>query len=277
MGREGKIANLRWRIVVVMVVALLVGCYNRIVPTPNAEHSTHMANMTLAQLRDAVEYRQRLRIDEDVVIEGRVVSSDAEDNLRYSLYVEDEGVAIEVMAEYYPLHALYPEGQRVELHLLGTMVVLKNGLMRVGHPITDFGDSDIEGFASRQQLDRVIVACGDVQPLEPLRCEVEDLEDRMCGRLVEIDSLTLVDSNSIDTLMGESLSMARWQGCALFTTPRGDSLAVYTDDASDFAHRYVVERAASLRGILQHRSSRVEFAPDTYQLVMRYESDCVEF
>ena len=108
--------------------------------------------------------------------------------------------------------------------------------------------------------------------LSPARLRIAELEKLMCGRLVEIDSLCLCASTSIDTLKGERLEDARWSGYSLFRDSRGDSIAVRTRSYARFAEQSIPRDTISLRGIVEWGS--YYGTNECYHIVMRYEDDC---
>ena len=82
----------------------------------------------------------------------------------------------------------------------------------------------------------------------------------------------MTDSSSIDTLLGESLERATWQGYSMFKDIRGDSIAIYTRNYARYAeHRIPLERV-NIVGVLQRDSYRE--GEECYFVKMRYEADC---
>ncbi|MBQ2783762.1 MAG: hypothetical protein IJE99_02030 [Alistipes sp.] len=257
-------------LVIIGVTLLLVGC-NREVdePTPNSVFPT--ATLSIKELHDYASPTEVSHIAEDLIIVGRVTSSDSASNFYRSMVVEDDSGAVEVMVGGYNLHTHFPEGLKVALRLSGCAISYKYGVLQVGKQAAAHDPYDIEYLATKQLVDRVIVRSTDVRPRRAQHLRIKELDGARCGRLVCIDSLSLVGSTSIDTLAGQTLKDAKWRGYATFVDPDNDTLVIYTREYASYATRNIPNTTLSLQGIVQYAKY-----PDTYhyQLKMRDERDC---
>lgn len=258
-------------IALLLLMFLLVGCYNT-ADKPLINPSLDSATTTIAELRRSIVGSHSVEISERVCIRGRVVSSDLEQNFYRSVVVEDATGAVEIMLGLQMSSALYPEGLEVSLMLQGCYAGYYRGVLQVGRRAEDYDYSEVDYIGTREGVDKVIIRGVDVTPISPARLRIAELEKLMCGRLVEIDSLSLCASTSIDTLKGESLEDARWSGYSLFRDSRGDSIAVRTRSYARFAEQSIPRDTISLRGIVEWGS--YYGANECYHIVMRYEDDC---
>ena len=211
-------------------------------------------------------------ITQDVVVVGRVTSADSEDNFYGSVVVEDESGALELMIGTSNLSARYPEGLRVALRLRGCYADYSRGVVQVGSRAPEYEYYRVANLASQQRVDEVVVRSLDVEPIAPLQTTIAGLQRSMCGRLVELRGLGLMDSSSIDTHAGEELNRAVWEGYSMFRDARGDSIALYTRDYARYAEKRIPTDSVSIVGILQWDSYRE--GDECYFLKMRYEADC---
>ena len=196
-------------ILLLLVTITLVGCSAASdkpsdMPTPSA------ANTTVATLRGYASSGVAHLVRDDMVLSGRVTSSDAEGNFYRSFVVQDATGGVEVLVDMYDLNAIYPEGTLLSLHLAGCAVAIDDGVLQVGSKAAEY----------------------DTRLLEP------------------IASLHLVAASSVDTLAGMTLSDARWGGTTLFCDERGDSIAVVTSPYARFAEERVPHGELSITGIL---------------------------
>ncbi|MBQ8366174.1 MAG: hypothetical protein IJX40_00375 [Alistipes sp.] len=256
------------RIVAIIGVLLLVGCYNS-ADKPRITPDMPVPTMTIARLHDVVG-SGGIVLDGDYIVEGRVVSSDVDENFYRTLIVEDGGAAVEVMAGMPRLMAEYPVGLKVALCLDGCYADYGYGVLQVGCRGT--GGYAVDYLASPEALDRVIVRSTDVAEVEPAVVTLANLNMDMCGRLVRVESLRLVAASSVDE-RDSTLSNARWAGYTLFKDERGDSIALYTRDYAAFADRVVPHDEVTITGIVQW--GEYDGGAECYQLKMRYAEDCV--
>ena len=262
------------RIVYIILCLVLVSCYN-VADKPHIYSDLPVATTTIANLKSRIVGTHPHEIEHDVVVVGRVISSDAEDNYYRSIVVDDGTAAVEVMMGISPLNADYPEGLMVALQLEGCYVAYQRGVAVVGTEAPAYESFDVGYLASREAIDRVVVRSDDVAVVQPRNVAIGELQHADCGRLVSIDGLHVVASSNVDTLAGESLYDAHWRGYALFKDGAGDSVAVYTRDYARYAERYIPLDEVSLTGIVEWAS--YNGGKECYQLKMRYESDCVAY
>ena len=258
----------------ILMCCVLVSCYN-VADKPCICPDLPVPTTTIAYLKSHIIGTHPHAIEDDVVVVGRVVSSDAEDNYYRSLVVDDGTAAVEVMMGISPLAANYPEGLMVALCLDGCYAAYQRGIAAVGTQAPKYESFDVGYLASREVIDRVVVRSDDVAVLPPRSVTISDLRREDCGRLVRIDDLHVVASSSIDTLAGETLYDARWMGYALFKDGAGDSVAVYTRNYARFAQQSIPLDGVSLTGILEWSS--YNGGEECYQLKMRYAKDCVAY
>lgn len=257
------------RVVAILYAMLIVGCYNG-AEEPVVNPVLPMPTTTIAHLHDIVG-RGGAMLGNDVVVEGRVVSSDEDDNFYRTLVVESNGAAIEVMVGLTKLAALYPEGLGVTLTLDDCYADYRYGVLQVGRK--GVGQYAVDYLSSREAADRVIARSTAIEVPTPEVTTIHNLQRGMCGRLVTIEALHLVAATSVDEAQGEVLGDAHWAGYTLFKDERGDSIALYTRDYARYATERVPEGSVTITGILQW--GKYDGGKECYQLKMRYARDCV--
>lgn len=235
-------------------------------PAPSA------ANITVAHLRDYASEGVAHIIRDDMVLRGRVTSSDVEGNFYRSIVVQDATGGVEVLVDMYDLSAIYPEGTLLSLHLMGCAVAIDDGVLQVGSQAPKYETRLLEPIASRQLIDRVVRRSNDVAVLEAQRMRIAEIDMSACGCKVRIDSLHLVAASSVDTLAGMTLDDAQWSGTTLFYDERGDSVAVVTGPYARFAGERVPLDELSVTGIL---SWATYAGRKCYHLRMSHAEDCV--
>lgn len=256
------------KLAAILIVILLVGCYNS-ADKPSIISELPTATTTIARLHDVVG-SGGVTLDKGIVVHGRVVSSDVDDNFYRTLVVESDGRAVEIMMGMNGLDALYPVGLEVALRLGGCYVDYGYGVLQVGRRGT--GGYAVDYLASREAMDRVVVRGTDVEAVSPRDVTIAELDKRMCGTLVRIAGLSLVAAESVDEDCGESLDDARWSGYTLFKDNHGDSIALYTRDYARFAQERVPCGEVAITGIMQW--GKYDGGKECFQLKMRYEEDC---
>ena len=262
------------RILLTILCIMLVGCYNA-ADEPCIMPELPMKTTNIRSLKGRIVGTHPALISDDVIVVGRVISSDRDENFYRSIVVDDGTGAVEVMMGITLLAADYPEGLEVALRLNGCYMTYQRGVAVVGTKASDYENYDVGYLASREAVDRVVVRGGSVEVLEARSVTILELQYEDCGRLVRVDELHLVASTSVDENEEEVLADARWRGYALFKNSEGDSVAVYTRDYARYSEGYIPLDEVSLTGIVEWAS--YNGGKECYQLKMRYESDCVDY
>jgi len=239
---------------------LLAGCHDDFDAPDMPGGGIPNANISIGELCGA--YRgETVGISQDLVIAGRVTSSDREGNFRYSFTVEDATGAVEIMARIPDLHNAYPEGCRVAVSLEGLALGERLSVKQIGMMPAEYGYYPTDYIPSRQELDLHVHRAWDGGGVRPAECAVGELHTGMCGRLVRIRGLHPADGGD-----------GTWQEYTLFSDGSGGRIAVFASGYASFFGHAVPEGDLSLTGILQY--GRVGDEGDMFIIKMRHEADC---
>lgn len=250
------------RPLIVLCGLLLISCKYFDEPAVDAP-IPQSPNMAIADLHEQVGSR-RVTISEPIIIGGYVTTSDKASNFYRTLCIEDASGGVEIMAGIYDLHNIYPEGSYLTISLAGCAVGEHYGILQVGTETAAYSNYPTDYFSSRILLDKH-VRCYDLrQNIAPKPVRIEELSPTLCGRLVNISSLTL-------TALSPSNESGAWSGYNIFADQQGNTIAVYTSAYASFADEIVPTQEVSLTGILQYGDVEGE---DMYIIKMRHEKDC---
>lgn len=192
-----------------------------------------------------------------IVVEGRVIANDRSGNFYRTIIIDDGTAALAIKLNFYDLHNLFRIGQRVVVDCEGLVVMREQGVTTLGSRVEAWNATRVEGFALRSEADKHIFRLADVEAVEPSVVSIGNLDDRLCGRLVRFDNLTLLP----DTLTGITWAASpeenpySSQSVRYFHTPLGDSLAVVTSLYADFAPNPIPTEPLSLTGVLMRGAS----------------------
>jgi hypothetical protein len=152
------------------------------------DNFSEQANSTIGQLRQLCE-KECYNITSDIVCVGRVTSSDRDGNFYRSITIEDESGGVEVKLGIYNIASQYPVGLMVALHLNSTAIMVENGVVQVGLPPQRF-DSSPREMEAQEVIDRHIIRSNSIEQVEPLLCDIDDLDLSLCGRFVRVENLS---------------------------------------------------------------------------------------
>lgn len=256
-------------VLISILTLIIAGCNNYDMPIIDGDITPRTT--PIASLRQQAGTTSGVVIDKDIVVQGRVTSSDRDGNFYRAIVIEDESGAMELSLNQYDLHVLYPEGTLLSLHLKGCATDYNFGILRAGSKTQPYDYYDVTYLSSREAIERVVERSLDVAPITPRIATINELGLEECGELIRIEGLKLQHTTSIDTLQGMTLDNATWQGYALFFDERGDSIAVYTADRARFAKTAIPTTPISITGILQH--CKYNGGKECLHIKMRYSTD----
>ncbi|MBQ8916220.1 MAG: hypothetical protein IJ028_03450 [Alistipes sp.] len=244
-----------------IITLLLAGCYNSSFDEATATPQTPAVNTTIADLYGLIK-ESPTPIRTNVVIAGRVTTSDQSGNFYRSLMIEEEGAAVELMAGIDALHNDYPIGSRLVVSLNGLTLGKRFGVLQIGREAAPGSNYPTDYLGSKAAIDKHVVRTNEplIKP-EPLLVTTEELSPQLCGRLVRIEPLHYAP---------EELTEATWSGYQPFADEAGNTLYTYVRNYADFAQNEPPQGKVSLVGILQYDAS----GEGRYLIKMRDEADC---
>lgn len=223
------------------LLLLLGGCYDR--HSSGGDRSTiPVTNTSLSKLRTLAS-GGCYEVHSDIICAGRITTTTKEGNFYRTLYLEDDGGAVEVLLGLYDADAIYPEGLYVALRLNGLAVMLDDGVVQVGLPPTSYEQRPRE-LESQQLIDQHLLRSNSVDLITPLQCAVGELSESMCGRLVALSRLRyapLVEGEAT-----QLVGMCRFED--------SDAGVVYSDvsEYANFATESIPNGEVTICGILSY-------------------------
>lgn len=243
-------------------VMLLAGCYDSRFGQPGAGTPPEPVTTTIRELR-AKYAGTPFQVTGDIVVSGRVNSSDLGGNFYRTLCIEEDGAGMEVMAGIDQLHNDFPEGCRVTLRLKGLMLGESRGVLQAGRKPAAGSGFVTDYIGSKPALDAALTRHGEQsEPMPPTLLAIPELTSERCGTLVRLEALRYTP---------EDLTPGTWSGYKRFTDAGGAEIYTYVRDYARFAGDEVPTGPCTLTGILQYDAA----GEGRYLLKMRDENDCL--
>ena len=247
---------------VVTAVAACGGCGRFDAPADDLP-AAECGNISIADL--VAMYRGgAIEITENLIITGRVTSSDRAGNFYRSLMVEQDGAAVELRVALTEMHNIWPVGSGVAVRLQGLAMGGSMGVRCIGLPAEGYSYNTVDYIPSRVEADRIISRLHGPEPFGVRSLCADMLDVSMCGCLVRVTELTRA---------GDGSESPQWGGANIFVDEvSGARIAVSVSDYADFANHQVPAGRVVVTGILQF--GRPDGADeDMFILKPRYEED----
>ena len=232
------------RYILLVVTLLVAGCdYDRFDPIEPRDEVEWVPNAELSDVRHSFAAATTIR--EDMVITGRVITSDEGGNFYRTLVIEDATGALELMIGMDYLYRTYPVGSLLAVRLQGLAIDEYNGVLRVGLQ-PDQWDYRTTSYMSHQAIvDKYIYrTCSIVAP-EPERLSAGALTKRLCGRLVAVEGLRVDDQAA-------TWADGRYTSYRKFRDECGDSIYVQTSPYAYFAEQELPRDEVTITGVLYY-------------------------
>lgn len=237
----------RVAIIILTAVILLTGCKES--SEPPVKLIAPAPTTTIGEIKKL--YKGKLiRVSEPMVVVGRVVSNDKENNFYNSIIIEQDGAAVEILAASDALYARYPEGYSLTLSLEGLAISSRNGVLQVGVESDPWEYYELTELSTYPMLNRHLFRGERVPFVEPPTLHLEELSPDMCGRYIRIKALRF-EPEEIDPEKEYTLS-----GYLPLKDTEGRTMYSYVSDYARFSDRVIEPMTTlSIEGCLLYYES----------------------
>ncbi len=251
-----------------------------VVPTATATANTTIADFKARYWQDVNNYIDTIK--DDVVIKGRVVSSDASGNIYKALYIADETGGLTISINGNSLYNTYRVGQEIVLPLKDLWVGKYNGQQQLGYPawyssgnVWEATFLPLATWQATAQLNGLPnVGAIDTIPLNlsELGTDSQSLL-KWQGRLVRISNVKFVDANGTTTFANADATTNR-----SIQDENGNTLVTRNSNYASFRAAMLPLGTGDVVGVLSYyNTSRTSIAGGTWQLYLRDTDDCIGF
>ena len=264
---------------------VMVGCADNFDRPPIVEPTAANAdkvNTTIYDLKfkywdDARNYIDTIgqtEACEDIILKGRVVSSDETGNIYNSLVIQDETAALALSINQSSLYTTYRLGQEVVINATGMYIGKYNGLQQLGYPewyaqgnaweatfmaLEFFQEhAEMNGFPKVNEVDTLVVSLGSL-PSDPAGlCQWQ-------SQLVRLDDVMFTEADGKAVFAEDDASANR-----TLQDLNGNTIIVRNSNYADFRSQKLPIGTGSVVGILSYYGT-------AWQLLLRSAEDCIGF
>lgn len=249
-----------------LMILLLTACVKDKNFDPPASNcvSDLVSNASFTQVK-ALYQDKTLQIQDDLMIEGYVVSSDEASNFFNVLHIQNkpseptEGFQIEI--DVRDSHLFYPVGSKVFIKLKGLFLGESKGVYKLGGVFTSFGNLSIGRLPAAIVDAHLFVSCEEINSIQPTITSVEKLNELPTNTLVQITSLEVSESE-----LGEVFAIKGEETERLLVDCDDYELKLVTSGFSDFQSELLPDGKGRVTGVLQQER-------DDYFLAIRSIDD----
>jgi hypothetical protein len=226
--------------------------------------SVGLANTTITEVK-ALYRGETIRIDQDLVLSGVVVSSDKAGNFFGSLHFQDlpesPSTGIQLELDVRDTHLTFPPGATIVLKLKGLYLGKSSGIFKLGAVFNSFGNHYVGRLPAAVAGVHLYSGCASRENPQPVDVAIGELEEQMHNTLVRFIGVEF---------SGDDLDLPyapeKEDGYRLLTTCEGNTITLLNSGYSDFHSSIVPGGHGSITGVLHGDR-------DGYRLIIRDTSD----
>ncbi len=253
-------------ILVIICTLLLLSCVddsNFSVPKTSCSENLGV-NTTIAEVKK-LYVDEVLQIQEDLIIEGYIISSDRTGNFFSTLHIQEtkeqptEGIQLEV--DLRDSHLLYPVGSKVYIKLKGLYIGKSKAVFKIGGVFSTFGNLIIGRLPALKVPEHIFISCNEASTIEPNMITIEALDDSMLNTLVQLQDLEFVEEElELPFAVFKEATERTLVDCL------GNKITLLNSGFSDFQDQILPNGNGSVTGVLSKKNN-------DYQLMIRDLND----
>ena len=185
---------------ILLVAAIFSGCVNSSeFETLAVECDTELvANRTFAEIKELYN-DETIQIQQDLIIEGYVTSSDFEGNFFSILHFQDKPVnptdGFRIEFDLIDSHLFFPEGSKIFIKLKGLYLGKSSDVFKLGGTLSVFGNIFVGRLPAVAVRKHIFISCDTASELVPTLVAIDDFEKTLTNTLVQLQGLQFVSDD----------------------------------------------------------------------------------
>ncbi|MGO4919386.1 DUF5689 domain-containing protein [Maribacter spongiicola] len=208
---------------------------------------------------------ETIQIQEDLVINGYVISSDKEGNFFNIIHFQDEpsnptdGMQIEL--ELRDAHLFFNVGQQVIIKLKGLYLGESKGVYKIGGVFTSFGNRSVGRLPKNVVFDHVLISCKENVGIVPTSVKVSEINESMLNTLVVVTDVEIKQEE-----LGETFAIKEEETLRTLIDCDDNELVIVNSGYADFQAEILPDKMGTATGILTMDNNK-------FQLIIRSVDD----
>ena len=205
------------------------------------------ANTTIQKVCDQYQ-GSTIKILEDLVLEGYVISSDESGNFFNTIHIQDmannptKGITIEV--DLRDSYLRFSPGDKVYIHLKGLYIGRTKGVFKLGSSYTSFGNLIVGRIPTHAIGKHIEKSCDKESAVVPFVTTVDDLEFQNANTLITIENIEFSEEE-----LGESYAVAEEMTKQILIDCNDQQLLLLNSGYADFSQEELPKGMGAITGI----------------------------
>ncbi len=222
------------------------------------EFDVPKTNATIEEIKAMRKDKEFVKITEDKIIEGVVISSDEQGNFYKTLVIQEtkEGAnlrGIEIAVNAKDLYKKYPVGQKVVVKCKDLIVADNYGVAKLGGSTYKKDDKDRLGGIEEGVLATTIIKNGNPIEVTPKVVKINELTNDLLSCLIKFEEVQFTDADK-DKNYGEDKGYAT----RTITDANGMTVVMSTSSFAKFAKEKLPQGSGSIVSVLNTFSKKFQ-------------------
>jgi len=223
-----------------------------------------VANATYAEIK-SLYAEETIQIQQDLIIEGYVISSDKAGNFFSVLHFQDSSsnplAGFQIEIDVRDSHLFYPVGSKIYIKLKGLYLGKSKGVFKIGGVFTSFGNVSVGRLPAAVVDNHIFVSCDEKSMIEPLKISIDDLQESFTNTLVQFGSVEILEEE-----LGELFAIEREETERTLVDCNDNEFTLLNSGFSDFQYEMLPSGNGTITGVLLREN-------DAYSLAIRDLND----
>ena len=223
-----------------------------------------IANVTFNEIKNLFE-GEVIQIQENLVIEGYVISTDQAGNIFSTLHIQDDPInptaGFQIEMDLRDSHLFYELGSKIYIKLKGLYFGKSKGVYKLGGVFTSFGNLSIGRLPARAVGDHLFLSCDPISNLVPKITSIPELSEDLVSTLIKLESLEVIAEEQNLTF-----ALPKEETIRNLTNCNGGLIELLNSGYSDFQDTILPSGNGSVTAVLYRENN-------DYQLIIRKLDD----
>lgn len=256
MGTEIKTS----KFIALLGIVLLFACVKDRkfeLPDPECEE-TLIANATYSEVKNRY-IDNTFQIQEDLTIEGYVISSDGAGNFFSVLHFQNhpinptEGFQIEI--DIRDAHLFYSLGSKIFIKLKGLYLGKSKDVFKLGGTFTSFGNVSVGRLPAAIVDQHIVVSCGEQSILEPTKISIGELNESLTNTLIQFSNVEVIEEQ-----LGETFAVLQEETERTLKDCKNNQVGLLNSGFSDFQSKELPMGNGTITGVLLREKDKYKLA-----------------
>lgn len=232
------------------------------------------ANTTIYEVKSMFA-GEVIQIQEDLIIEGYVISSDRAGNFFGTLHFQDapdnpsEGFQIDI--DLRDAYLQFQIGSKIFIKLKGLYLGKRKDVFKIGGVFSAFGNLSVGRLPASAVSEHILVSCDNPITLVPKKITLEDLSEDHTNTLIAIDNVEFEEE-----FLGTTFAVPEMETERTLTNCWGDMITLLNSGYSDFQADLLPDGNGKITGVFYRDNNRLQLIIRDKDDISFTEERCIE-